>query len=483
MVKSLKKDMTQGAIGRTILLFALPIMAANLLQQLYNTVDNIIVGNFAEAAMPGSFAAVSTTSSLTFLFLSFSIGMGMGASIVCSQLYGARRERDLNIAVDTAMLLLGAIGIIMMIVCWVVTPAFLAGILRVTDPDIMRYAISYMRIYCIGLPFQFVYNAIASSLRGVGDSKASLIFLLITSVTNVALDLWFVMGFGWGVAGAAAATVISQFICVTCSYIYLRRRFPFANAEKHFDKTLCLTIFKIGLPTSIQMAIVSFGNVLMMRIVHYFSSVHVYGNAIVDAFGGGTRVDFFANVPIMGLQSALASFTGQNLAANNIKRINRGYFITLAIGLVVTACMCTTMYVFSDSILQVFGLSSTAVSIGSEMIRYYAKAFVIFMFYTITCGVIQGSGDTIYNSIATLSSLAMRIAIAYLGVFVFDWFSYEGAWVPMAYGWVLATTMILIRYFTGGWKKKAIARRAPEEPSGDLLTEPPVTLSLEEGED
>ncbi len=266
----MKKDMTKGNEWRLIIVFALPIIVANLLQQMYNTVDNIIVGNFAEASMPGSFAAVSTSAPLAFLFLAFSIGLGAGAAVVCAQLFGARREKDLAIAVDTAMILMTVVGLGVMVIGLALTPMLFRSVLQVHDPEVFRLGVAYMRIYLIGIPFQFLYNAIASVLRGVGNSRASLLFLFITSAVNVLLDLWFVIGFGWGVQGAAVATVISQVICVVVSYTYLRRKFPFTKSERHFDKGICLSIVRIGLPSAIQMSIVSFGNVAMMRLGYTF---------------------------------------------------------------------------------------------------------------------------------------------------------------------------------------------------------------------
>lgn len=458
----MKKDMTRGNEWKLILLFALPIMAANLLQQLYNTVDNVIVGNFAEAAFPGSFAAVATSAPLTMLFLAFSMGLGTGSSVVCAQLFGARREKDLSVAVDTAMIMMGCVGILMMIVGWTLTPVLFRSVLRVSDTEILRLATSYMRIYCLGLPFQFLYNSMASALRGVGDSKASLLFLLTTSIANVLLDLWFVIGFKWGVQGAAVATVISQAICAAVAYMYLRRKFPVRKGEAHFEKKLCSSIVKIGLPTAIQMSIVSFGNVAMMRLVHYFAATNAAGNAIVDAFGASTRIDNFANVPVMGLQSALSSFTGQNIAAGREDRVKRGYYMTLATSACIAVLFCIVLYNFAAPVLKVFGLTGTAISIGTEQITYFAKVFWIFALYSVLGGVLQGSGDTVIQSGATLLALTIRVSLAYLGVYVFSWFGYEASWVTVPFAWAAAIIVLNVRFYTGGWKKKAIARRAPE---------------------
>ena len=477
----MKKDMTKGGIWKLIIMFALPIMAANLLQQMYNTVDNVVVGNFAEAGMPGSFAAVATTAPLSMLFLALSMGLGTGAAVVCSQLFGARREKDLAIAVDTAMILMTVVGIVVMVIGLITTPVLLSGLLSVKDPEIHRLATAYMRIFCIGIPFTFLYNAIASALRGVGDSKASLFFLLITSVINIVLDLWFVISFNWGVQGVSIATVIAQVICTVVSYVYLRRKFRFQKGEPHFDKGLCTSIVKIGLPSAIQMCIVSVGNSAMMRLVHHFAVTYPAGNAIIDAFGAGSRIDFFVHVPSMGLQSALASFTGQNIAANRIDRVKRGYYVTLLTSFVIAVGLSLVLYFFAVPILKIFGLAENAISIGTEQIIFYSKVFWIFALYNIVGGVLQGAGDTIMQSGATLLALFSRVAIAYAGVYLFGWYGYEASWATLVYAWGIALTITNIRFFTGGWKKKAIARRAPEDELGEPDGVPALAEASAEG--
>jgi putative MATE family efflux protein len=459
--------MTSGGVLRRILLFALPIMAANLLQQLYNTADNIIVGNFAEKSAPGSFAAVGSAAPLTFLYLAFAMGLGTAVSVVCSQLFGAREEDRLSRAVDTSLIFIGAAGVAVMIIGWAAAPALLRGVLRVknsTDAAGVEYltydyAVRYLRIYCIGLPFQFVYNAAASALRGVGDSRASLLFLLVTSVVNVALDLWFIVAFNAGVAGAAWATVISQVICAALAYWYLRRRFPLVRGDRHFDPALCKTTLRIGLPTAVQQSVVSLGNIAMMALVQHFAAVHTAGIAIISAYTAGSRVDMFFYVPVIGLQSALAAFTGQNIAANRIDRVRRALYLTEATGVAVSVALCVTLYCLAEPVVRLFGVDGSAIAIGAEQVRYYSTVFWIFSVYMILGGVLQGAGDTLLQSAATLSALAMRVAIAYLGVYAFSRFGYEAAWSTLAFGWATALIITGARYVQGGWKKKVIARR------------------------
>ncbi|MDR1217064.1 MAG: MATE family efflux transporter, partial [Oscillospiraceae bacterium] len=329
----MKKDMTRGSEWKLVLMFTLPIMAGNLLQQLYNAVDGIVVSWFAEDRAL-AFAGVGVCAALTFLFLAFAMGISVGVGVVVSQFYGAQKHDELAVAVDTSLVLLTLLGAVVSVIGYAVSPLLLDTVLAVPD-TIRGHALTYIRIYCLGLVFQFVYNCISFILRGVGDSKATLIFLLITACLNVVLDLAFVIVFHWDVAGVAWATLISQAVCMVISYIYLRRRFPFVAGGRHFDGKLCRTILKIGVPTAVQQSIVSFGNIAMQRLVNGF------GEDSIAAFSAGVRINNFMFVPISGFQSGLANFTGQNIGADRLDRVKKGYRVTLFMAVSVTLVVCT----------------------------------------------------------------------------------------------------------------------------------------------
>ncbi|MDR0838827.1 MAG: polysaccharide biosynthesis C-terminal domain-containing protein, partial [Oscillospiraceae bacterium] len=211
----MKRDMTQGSEWKLILSFTLPIMATNLLQQFYNTVDGVIVGNFS-ANSELALAAVGTCSGMVMLFLAFAMGLSVGTGVVVAQYYGAKRFDDLAVAVDTSLLLLTAFGVIISVLGAALTPLLLTHVLRVPDA-IFPMAKSYLQIYCVGLVFQFIYNCAAFILRAIGDSKASLYFLIISTVLNVILDTLFVVAFHWDVPGVAWATVVAQIGCAAAS--------------------------------------------------------------------------------------------------------------------------------------------------------------------------------------------------------------------------------------------------------------------------
>ena len=445
----MKRDMTQGKEWKLILLFTLPIMAGNLLQQLYNTVDGIVVGNFVGET---AFAGVGTCQPLTMLFLALAMGLSVGVGIVISQYFGAGKHDELPVAIDTALLLLGACGLILTIIALTIAPFMLRTVLSVPE-EVMPFAVSYFRIYALGLFFQFVYNGMAATLRGLGDSKAILMFLVIATVLNTCLDLLFIVVFGWGVRGAAIATVLAQVVCASVSYMYLRKRFPYVKSRTHWDGSIAATMARLGIPIAVQQSLVAFGNGSMQRLVNGFGDEMP---GIIAAYGAGNRLDSFIFVPIMGFQSGLASFAGQNIGAGRLDRVKRGLRVTLIMSVSTVVVMSVLLYAFASQVVSLFGLTDSSLLIGVEQIRYLTMFFWMFSGYMTLGGLLQGAGDTVVQSATTLTALAMRILTGYTAV-GWGWLGYNAAWVTTPVGWCFAIAISYTRYFTGGWKKKAVA--------------------------
>jgi putative MATE family efflux protein len=458
---SLKKDMTSGKEWKLILFFTLPIMAGSFLQQLYNTVDGIVVGNFIGE---NAFAGVGTCAPLTFLFLAFSTGLSVGAGIIISQYFGAKRYGELNAAINTTIILMGAFGILLTAVGFFITPFLLKTVLSTPDA-ILPYAVTYFRIFCFGLIFQFIYNGISYALRGMGDSKATLYFLIITTVLNVILDVLFVVAFHWGVAGTAIATVISQFVCVSLSYVYLRKRYKFENTGRLFDMGMCQKILKLGIPTAIQQTIVSLGNTALQRLVNGF------GEIPIAAYAAGNRINMLMFVPIFGFQSGLATFTGQNIGAGKLDRVRRGFRVTLIMAMSVSIAACVILYAFAPTVVTMFSLQGEALQLGVQQIRFFATVFCAFTYYMILGGVLQGSGDVVVQSIATLSALLVRVIAAYIAVNI-GLLGYNAAWVTNPIGWIAAILITTIRYASGKWKAKAVIKAPASGAATDLPAAP-----------
>lgn len=448
--KKRKQDMTQGPEWKLILLFAIPVMLGNLLQQCYSAADGIIVGRFVgEAAL----SSVGMTNSVTFLCTAFAMGLGVGASVVVSQYFGAGKKDEMPVVVDTALILSIGVGIVVMLLAMFGSRPFLAGVMN-SPEHLLDDATVYMQIYAAAMIFTFMYNVIAAILRGMGDSKATLYFLVVSAVTNVILDLLFVAVFKWGVIGAAVATSISQTLCALVSLVYLRKRIKPIKGRR-FDKTACKMILRMGVPSAVQQSIVSFGNIAMQRLVNGF------GQVSIAAYTAGNRLDLLMFAPIMGLTNAMSAFTGQNIGAGNMHRVKRGLRANLVISFSVAAIISIILKVFCSPVVAMFGLSGDALIRGIEQVNCVTWWFWIFALYMGIGGAFQGAGDVVTQSAITLLTLFVRVALGYIGVGT-GILDYEAAWVTMPIGWIVALTVSIIRYFTGGWKKKAIVGKLAE---------------------
>ncbi len=446
---SVKNDMTSGPEWRRLLMFALPIMAGQFLQQLYNTVDGIVVGNYVSS---GALGAVGSCTTLAFLFLAFAIGFGNGCGVMIAQMYGAKKFRDLKSAVATALLLLAGLGLAATAVGWFGARWFIEEVLNIRGAALIALSLDYFRIYALGLLFQFLYNCVASILRAVGDSKATLYFLMVSAVLNLLLDLLFVAGFRWGVAGAAVATVISQAVCAAVCFLYMFVRYPFfrfGKGEFRVSVPLGILCLKLGVPMTMQQCIVSFGNLFMQRLVNHF------GEVTMAAFTCGLRIENYCMIPALSLNSAMSMFTGQNIGAGKIERVERGWRSGVCMAAGITFCIATVLFVGAYPLAGLFGVIGPALEQSVDYIRSISYMMILFAVYLTTNGVIQGSGDVLYASLCSLSTLGLRVALSYILVFAFD-FGHQVIWRCIPVGWVLALILALVRFRTGKWKEKAI---------------------------
>lgn len=451
-----KNDMTAGVEWKKLLLFALPIMAGQFLQQLYNTVDGIVVGNFVSDAALGS---VGACTSLAFLFLAFSIGFGNGCGIVIAQLYGAQRMDELKRAVSTALLLLTGMGVLALLIGYFGTHWFITGLMNVKGDALIQMSVSYFSIYSLGLVFQFAYNCVASILRAVGDSRATLYFLCVSAVMNLVLDVLFVAAFDWGVAGAAVATVLSQLACVVVCFIYMFSKYPFfrfQRGEFRFDAQQGLLCLEMGIPMTLQHCIISFGNVLMQRLVNHF------GETTMAAFTCGLRIENYCMVPALSLNSAMSMFTGQNIGARRLDRVERCWKSTVKLALGITFVIATVLFFGAYPLAGLFGVEGESLKQAVEYIRFISYMMLFFSVYQTTIGLIQGSGDALYAMFCSLITLTSRVSLAYVLVFCFD-FGYSVIWHTIPVGWILGLVLSLIRYRAGTWKRKQIVGGSERE--------------------
>lgn len=431
-------------------------MGGQLLQQLYNTVDGIIVGNYVgEEAL----AAVGSCAVIAFVFLAIAMGLSNGASVMIAQLFGAGRTQELKRAASTAFILLASIGVVLSVFGAVFARVLTGGLLSITDPKTLEMSVSYLAIYSAGLVFQFIYNSIAAVLRAVGDSRATLYFLLVCTILNLGLDLLFVAGFGWGVAGAAIATVLSQLVCVIVSVIYLLKKhdiFKLSRESIVFDKELCALCLKLGIPTAVQQFTVSFGMVFVQRLINSF------GTETMAAFTVGTRIDNYVFAPVFGFQMGMSAFTGQNVGSRQLDRVKRGMRSTIVMSVSVSVVVSALIYIFASPIATLFGVEGRSLAISVELMRFMTLFFWMFAWYQVIVGVLQGSGDVIVATASTICAHITRVILAYILVYAFS-FNYSAVWIAMPVGWGIAIIISGSRYLSGAWKRKGIVGKATGE--------------------
>lgn len=441
--------MVSGNVAGQIFLFTLPIMAGNFLQQLYNTVDGIIVGRFVGE---GALASIGTCAPLTILYIALAVGLSTGSSIIVAQYFGAGKMDDLRSAVSTSLILLTLIGIAFSIVGGFVATPLLKTVLAVPEAQLSDAA-AYFSIYCVGLVFQFVYNIVAAILRALGDSKATLYFLLISSVLNIILDILFIAVFQMGVPGAALATIISQAVSAVASVIYMIAQYPILRFNRKtflFDREKCVLALKMGIPTTLQQCVISGGHIAVQRLVNSF------GVAFMSGFTAGSRLESYLVIPAIGFNVGLSTFTGQNIGAKNLDRVKKGLHKTLLMSAGSCIILSGIAVIFARPLVALFGVSGDTLTMGIDYLRLVAPFFVIFGVYQAVCGVLQGSGDVMFTMFCTLSSLLIRCVLSY-GMAYFTSFGYRSICYALPMGWVYVLILVIVRYRAGKWKKKGIA--------------------------
>ena len=441
------KPMTEGAPWRHIVRFALPVMAGSLLQQLYNTVDAIVVGNFAGEA---SLSAVGTTGSFSFLFLAMALGFSAGNGVVIAQHYGAGNQDLVRQNASTGILFLMALGVVFAATGIVVARPAFQNIVGV-PADYLDLTLRYFRIYAIGLIFQYGYNSFSSILRAVGDSAATLYFLLIASVLNIILDLLFVAVFHWGVAGAAVATVIAQAASFAAAYVYMIRKYPIFRFElrdyrwstPHIRKTLA-----IGFPISLQLMIVSLGLTLIQRAVNGF------GQTMTASFTVGSRIEQYLNIPFNAFQTTLATYTGQNIGAGEMERVRKGVRQTIAISLGLTLIVSGAVWLLADDINTLFGLSDQAAVYCLSHLRTVAMVNIILSLYVPLFGVFQGANHSGIPTIVATCALTTRVVVTYL-LKDSPFLGYRIIWWNGLFGFGMGCTVSWVYYLSRRWQRGA----------------------------
>ncbi len=446
------KDLTEGKESKQIFKFAVPLLIGNVFQQLYNIVDSAVVGNYIGK---DALAAVGASFPIVFALISFIIGIATGGTIVISQYFGAKDYKSVKRAIGTIYIFIFAASLIISIL-GIIFSEDIFRLLRLPE-ELMPLAKTYLTIFLGGLVVFFGFNATSAILRGLGDSKTPLYFLIIASLLNVLFDLLFVPVFGWGVAGVALATIFSQGIAFLAAIIYLNRRHELIRISVlnlNFDRDIFKKSLRIGLPTGFQNTFVALGMMAVMGIVNTF------GTEVIAAYSVGQRIDSFASMFAMNFGLALSIFVGQNIGANKMERVRAGLFATLKMAGAVTLTITAVIFLGSHTLMGFFTSDAEVIAIGSDYLSIVSIFYLVLTFMFIIGGVMRGAGDTLIPMFKTFVSLwIVRIPLAW---YLSGEIGVIGIWWAIPIGWSIGLIFSFLYYMTGRWKKKAVVKHEPE---------------------
>jgi putative MATE family efflux protein len=452
------RDMTEGNILKLIVLFAIPLFLGNLLQQLYNAFDAIIVGNYVGKE---ALAAVGSSGPLINVIIAFFMGMSSGASVLISQSLGARNNKALRETVHTAMLVAILLGVILGTLGVFTTPSLLR--LMRTPDDIMAEAVAYLRIYFMGLPALTVYNMGAATLTAVGDAKRPLYFLALSSVLNVAGNLYFVLVLGMGVDGVAIATVIAEIVTAILALVVLMRantEYQLYLSELKIHVPILKQIARIGLPAGIQSSIISFSNIIVQSYINRLGAVAIAG------YSACTKLDAFAMLPVQTMSLAVTTFVGQNLGAGQIARARKGVKYAMLMGAVIVAVIALTAFFFGKYPMRIFTPDQEVLDAGAQFLSTFCLGYIALCFTQILPGALRGAGDV---RAATIISIICFVPVRQCYLYIISQIHYSITTVALGYPltWTLAGIIILLYYRRCYWSSFA-KKDVPEESAAVL---------------
>lgn len=431
-------DMTEGNIFKHLLTFAVPLLIGNIFQQLYNMVDTWVVGNYVSDE---AFSAVGTVGPITYLLIGFFIGFSSGASVVISQFYGAKRYDKVQNAVHTAIVMTFLLGIAFTVIGVLMVPLMLS--LMNTPESVIPEATEYLTVYFAGILGLMVYNMGSGILRAIGDSKRPFYFLVVSAVTNIVLDLVFVLAFHMGVAGVALATVIAQALSAILVLITLFRtstcvKLSFSHLK--VDREMLSQIVRLGIPAALQMAITSFSNVFVQSYINFFDKY---------AMGGWTaysKIDQLILLPMQSLALASTTFVGQNLGIGNEERARKGVRTALLMSVASTVVLMIPVMIFAPQAVGFFNKEPEVIEFGTLFIRWLSPFYVLCCVNQVYAGALRGSGNTKAPMVIMLLSF---VGFRQLYLFIMkNFISNTILPIAMSYpaGWFVCSTVMFI-YF------------------------------------
>ena len=431
-------DMTEGSITRQLVAFAFPLLIGNLFQQLYNTVDTWVVGNFVS---DNAFAAVGSMGPIVNMFVGFFLGFSAGAGALISQNFGAKNEDAIEKLVHTAMVMTFAMGLLFTVTGHVLTPLLLS--FAKIPEEVWPEAKTYLSIYFSGMMGLVFYNMGAAILRAVGDSKRPFYFLVVCAVLNTVLDLLFVIGFGMKVEGVAWATVISQGVSAILIVISLMRtdscvRFQFKKLQVNWH--LLGRIIALGIPSALQVSITSFSNIFVQSYINFF------GPSCMSGYTAYSKIDMLLFLPAQSVSLATTTFVGQNLGCGQLKRAKKGVTASILLAAGVTGILMIPVLIFSGDVVRFFTSQEESIRYGALFLRYITPFYLLTCFTQVYASALRGAGNTRAPMVIMLSAYVLFRQV-YLAIM--SMVCNEVIPIAMGYpaGWILSCTIFMLYYY------------------------------------
>lgn len=436
--------MTEGDPLRHIIQFCWPLMIGNVFQQLYNTINAAILGNYVGSE---ALAAIGVFTPINNLLIGLFMGISTGATVVVSQSYGANDRKKLSeaILISLVMTLLGGI------LTTVLGVAFSNPLLRLigTPENIFAYAADYTRIMFLGILSLFFFNILSGILRGMGDSIFPVIYLIVSNLVNIGLLFLFVFGMHMGIGGAAWATVAAQSVASLLTFIHLIRRQKQYQVDLKghpLNWQLGKRIFSIGLPAGLQTSIFSVGFLLQQNLINSF------GSTVIAAYSAVTRMDQFVMLPMNSFAIAITTFVGQNIGAKKLDRAKEGIVKTLVLSQVVTIALSVLIFVFGDSLMFIFTNDRDVMNVGLEILRVLSIGYITVNTYVVLSGGIRGMGDSVAPLLASLTcNVLIRVSLAYFLVSLRR--DYHMVFYSIVIAWTLCSLFVAFYYRKGYWRR------------------------------
>lgn len=448
-------DMTVGKPWEKIVAFTIPMLIGNIAQQLYNTVDSIVVGKYVG---DNALAAVGSANPILNLLLVLFVGISMGVGIMVSQYFGSRDRENLSLTIGSSIMLTAISSIILMVLgAMIIRPVLHA----LNTPDsIMDWCTSYLFILLMGIVGPAYYNILCGILRGLGDSLSALVYLLIATVLNIILDLWFVAGFHMGVAGVALATVIAQLVSAFLCFLKLCRMKDLFDMRLQYlkpHKDNVMTVLRLGLPSGITQAIFSLAMVVVQSLTNSFGEMVIAANVII------MRVDGFAMMPNFSFGTAMTTYSGQNVGARKLERVKQGAREGTLIAVGTSVVITGLILIFGRYLMAIFTSTEELVLLSANMMKILAVGYIAMAVTQSLSGVMRGAGDTMTPMwISMITTVAIRVPLAY-GIAYFTRTpeapqgSYTCIFISLLCSWVLGAIITAFFYRLGHWKKKALS--------------------------